>query len=93
MILAQVIGSVSKDYTQGLFVFFEHLPLSQIFSIAALILLVTIITKCRLGIICLLYANVNIDSSRAKLIWAIILVLLSASLLYDNDVELNKQIL
>ena len=89
---SKVIGSVSKDYTQGLFVFFEHLPLSQIFSIAALILLVTFIITSADSALFVCSMLTNTDSNRAKLIWAIILVLLSASLLYDNDVELNKQI-
>ncbi|WP_339389121.1 BCCT family transporter [Vibrio caribbeanicus] len=83
---------VGKDYTKGLFFFFENLPLSTYFSIFALLLLITfIITSADSALlVCGLLSNSN--NGKSKIIWAGVLVTLSTSLLYTNDVDLNKQV-
>jgi len=89
---ANVAASVNDDYTKGLFVFFEQLPLSKMFGIAALILLITFIITSADSALLVCTMLTNSDSSKTKILWAAILVSLSTALLYSNDVELNKQV-
>ncbi|WOT06740.1 BCCT family transporter [Shewanella youngdeokensis] len=87
-----IVTAVNHDYTQGLFRFFDHLPMTQIFSVTAIILLITfIITSAdsALLVCCMLGGNSNKTN---KILWATLIVALSMSLLYINDVDLNKHV-
>ncbi len=89
---SQITESVNQDYTQGLFFFFEQLPLSTMFSMTAMILLITFIITSADSALLVCDMLIDSDSKRSKILWAIILVTLSTSLLYTNDVDLNKQV-
>ncbi|WP_299691574.1 BCCT family transporter [uncultured Vibrio sp.] len=89
---SEVIDIVNTDYTKGLFLFFEQLPMGLLFSLAAIVLLITfIITSADSALlVCgMLSGSENIKS---KILWATILVTLSMALLFVNDVDLNKQV-
>lgn len=88
----QIVASVNENYTQGLFVFFEQLPMSRMFAMTALILLVTFIITSADSALLVCAMLTNTTSNKAKVLWAVILVLLSTALLYFNDVDLNKQV-
>ncbi len=88
----EIVAAVNKDYTMGLFTFFNQLPFSQFLSVAAIILLLTfIVTSADSAIIvcCMLSGN---EAEKTKIYWSILLVILSVSLIYTNDVNLNKQV-
>lgn len=87
-----VISAVQGDYTQGLFYFFEQLPMGNILAIAAIILLVTfLITSADSAVlVCTMLAG-N-EGVKGKIIWSSLLVALSMALMYINDVDLNKQV-
>ncbi len=88
----EIVTAVNKDYTLGLFTFFEQLPFSQFLSVTAIILLLTfIVTSADSAIIvcCMLSGN---EAEKTKIYWSILLVILSVSLIYTNDVNLNKQV-
>lgn len=87
-----VIKAVQNDYTQGLFYFFEQLPVGNGLAIIAMILLVTfLITSADSAVlVCTLLAG-N-ENYRGKILWAALLVALSMALIYINDVDLNKQV-
>lgn len=88
----EIVAAVNKDYTLGLFTFFEQLPFSQFLSLTAIILLLTfIVTSADSAIIvcCMLSGN---EAEKTKIYWSILLVILSVSLIYTNDVNLNKQV-
>ena len=87
-----VIDIVNQDYTKGLFLFFEHLPLGLIFSLAAILLLITfIITSADSALLVCGMLSDN-ENKRSKVLWATIIVTLTMALLHFNDVDLNKQV-
>lgn len=89
---AGLIEAVKSDYTQGLFYFFEQLPLGRVLALSAIVLLVTfLITSADSALlVCTMLAG-N-ESKRGKIIWASLLVALSMALIYINNVDLNKQV-
>ncbi|WP_245986729.1 BCCT family transporter [Vibrio pectenicida] len=89
---ANVVASVNNDYTKGLFTFFEQFPVSKMFGITALILLITFIITSADSALLVCTMLTNNDNNKTKILWAAILVSLSTALLYGNDVELNKQV-
>ena len=91
-VAAHIVQLVGQDYTLGLFEFFKLLPASVFLSVVAILLLLTfVVTSADSAIIvcCILGDN---ESQSAKLVWALPFILLSAILVYINDVDLNKQV-
>ncbi|GLS83046.1 BCCT family transporter [Paraferrimonas haliotis] len=89
---AAISDAVSQDYTQGLFLFFDGFPLTQVLSFAAIILLITfVITSADSAVlVCGLLEGEN--HLLNKLLWGLLLLALSMALVGINDVDLNKQI-
>ena len=87
-----LIQAVQNDYTQGLFYFFDQLPMGNFLAVLAIILLVAfLITSADSALlVCGLLAG-N-ESTKGKILWASVLVGLSMALMYINDVDLNKQV-
>lgn len=87
-----IIAAVQNDYTQGLFYFFEQLPMGNVLAIASIILLVTfLITSADSAVlVCTLLAG-N-EGTKGKIVWSSLLVALSMALMYINNVDLNKQV-
>lgn len=89
---AKLIELVGQDYTLGLFTFFSQFPAGLWLSIAAILLLLTfVVTSADSAIIVCGILGDN-ESQAAKLFWAVPFILLSAVLVYINDVDLNKQV-
>ncbi|MDO6708386.1 BCCT family transporter [Photobacterium sp. 1_MG-2023] len=90
--LPEIMAAVNQDYTQGLFLFFAHLPFSNILSIAALVLLLTFVISSSDSAI--YAAGMMTDDTRtsSKISWSVIVVAMSMALVMFNDVDLNKQV-
>lgn len=90
--LSELTTAINQDYTQGLFQFFEHLPFGFYLSLVAILLLVTfIITSADSALLVCGMLSDN-ESTKNKVMWAVLLVILSMALIYINDVDLNKQV-
>ncbi|WP_217522197.1 BCCT family transporter [Vibrio metschnikovii] len=90
--LQEVITAVSDDYTKGLFVFFSHLPASNLLAIVALILLLTFVISSADSAIYAAGMLTNDQRLTSKISWSVIVVTLAIALVTINDVDLNKQI-
>ncbi|MCL1067810.1 BCCT family transporter [Shewanella olleyana] len=88
----EVMAAVNQEYTLGLFSFFAQLPLGMLFSIAALLLLVTFIITSADSSIYITSMLTGSESQVAKLLWSAVLVAITIALVTINDVDLNKQI-
>ncbi|MBR0572765.1 MULTISPECIES: BCCT family transporter [Pasteurellaceae] len=90
--LMELMNAVNQDYTRGLFQFFAHLPFGNYLSLVAILLLITfIITSADSALLVCGILSDN-ESVRNKILWALLLVILSMALIYINDVDLNKQV-
>lgn len=83
---------MSDDYTKGLFVFFSHLPASNLLAIVALILLLTFVISSADSAIYAAGMLTNDQRLTSKISWSVIVVTLAIALVTINDVDLNKQI-
>ncbi|MDP8174855.1 BCCT family transporter [Phocoenobacter skyensis] len=90
--LSELIQAVNQGYTQGLFQFFTHLPFGYILSFVAILLLITFIITSADSALLVCGILSNNESIKNKILWAILLVILSMALIYINDVDLNKQV-
>nr|WP_236688280.1 BCCT family transporter [Photobacterium kishitanii] len=90
--LTEVVQAVNQDYTKGLFTFFAQLPMSDVLSTAALLLLLTFVISSSDSAIysaCMLMDDTRTSS---KICWSIIVVTMGIALAIINNVDLNKQV-
>ena len=90
--LTEVISAVNQDYTKGLFSFFSHFPFGQLLSVAAILLLATFVITSADSAIFVTGMLTGNDKFKSKLVWSLILVTITMTLIYKNNVDLNKQI-
>ena len=89
---ATIMDAVNQQYTLGLFTFFDQLPMGQVFSIGALLLLVTFIITSADSSIYITGLLTGGKSHGSKVLWSLILIVITMALVSINDVDLNKQI-
>ncbi|PSV00018.1 BCCT family transporter [Photobacterium kishitanii] len=90
--LTEVVQAVNQDYTKGLFTFFAQLPMSDVLSTAALLLLLTFVISSSDSAIysaCMLMDDTRTSS---KICWSVIVVTMGIALAIINNVDLNKQV-
>ncbi len=85
--LTEVINAVNQDYTKGLFSFFSHIPFGQLLSVAAILLLTTFVITSADSAIFVTGMLTGNDKFRSKLIWSLILVTITMTLIYKNNVD------
>ncbi|WP_019274179.1 BCCT family transporter [Vibrio coralliilyticus] len=90
--LNEVVAAVQQDYTKGLFGFFEHLPLSGVLSITALVLLLTFVISSSDSAIYAAGMLTGDERISSKVSWSVIVVVMGLALVTINDVDLNKQV-
>lgn len=90
--LNEVVSAVQQDYTKGLFSFFEHLPLSGVLSITALVLLLTFVISSSDSAIYAAGMLTGDERISSKVSWSVIVVVMGLALVTINDVDLNKQV-
>ena len=87
---ALIQEGVNESYTNGLFLYFDQLPLSQLLSIASIVLLITFVITSADSAVYVTGLLTADDRNIAKLIWSLVLFAITLSLLYQNNVDLNK---
>ena len=90
--LSGITNAVSQDFTQGLFSFFELLPMGSVLSIAALLLLATFVITSADSAVYIAGMLTGQTGLYARFGWSLILVAITTALLYQNNVKLNNQI-
>ncbi len=91
-ILSQLTEAVNQDYTQGLFGFLAYLPLGEFLSLAALLLLVTFVITSADSAVYVTTMLTGSQQQHTKLLWSLLLLVISLALVFQNNVDLNKQI-
>lgn len=89
---ADVAAAVNKDYTLGLFAFFSASPWGDWLSICAILLLLTFVVTSADSAVYVMGMLTGHVSTSSKLVWSLVLVAIAAALVYQNNVDLNKQI-
>ncbi len=87
-----IVSTVSQDYTQGLFVFLSDFPYATTISLAMILLLITFVITSADSAVYVIGMLTEKNSLYSKLMWSFILIAITLSLLYENNVDLNKQI-
>lgn len=90
--LTHIISAIEGDYTRGLFAYFETFPLGDVLSIAAMALLITFIITSADSAIYVTGLLTGSCSWYSKLAWSTILLAITAALIAQNNVDLNKQV-
>ncbi len=87
-----IIDAVDLDYTQGLFLFLDQLPHGSMIACLAIVLLITFIITSADSALLVCGMLDGKTGKRNTMLWAVVLLGLSLSLIYINDVNLNKQV-
>ncbi|MBB3700620.1 BCCT family transporter [Flammeovirga yaeyamensis] len=84
--------AINLDYTNGIYIFLEQLPLGEIVSYLCIFLLIVfVITSADSAIFVTSLLTKN-GTTTNKIVWSIMLIFISIALLYENNVDLNKVI-
>jgi glycine betaine transporter len=87
---------VSDDVTKALFALFGYFPLSEILSLAALLLIfVFLVTSADSGtfVVSMMTSNGNLDPSVAlKLVWAVVITAITIATLFTGSVGVAKSL-
>ncbi len=87
-----IIDAVDLDYTQGLFLFLDQLQHGSMIACLAIVLLITFIITSADSALLVCGMLDGKTGKRNTMLWAVVLLGLSLSLIYINDVNLNKQV-
>lgn len=87
-----VLSATKKDFTYGLFAFYEQLPFSTFLSTSSIILLSLFIITSIDSSVNTIDTLIKNDKRRITLLYCLLISSLTIILTYYNDINLNKQI-
>nr|WP_269155283.1 BCCT family transporter [Photobacterium damselae] len=87
-----VLSATKKDFTYGLFTFYEQLPFSTFLSTSSIILLSLFIITSIDSSVNTIDTLIKNDKRRITLLYCLLISSLTIILTYYNDINLNKQI-
>lgn len=91
-ILPDVVQATDRDFTLGLFTFFDNLAFGKILTYSAILLLITFVITSADSAIYVTSMMTGSQAVKSKLMWSLVLVAITAALVLKNNIDLNKQI-
>ncbi|HIF9340718.1 TPA: BCCT family transporter [Photobacterium damselae] len=88
----RVLSATKKDFTYGLFAFYEQLPFSTFLSVSSILLLSLFIITSIDSSVNTINTLIKNDKRRITLLYCLLISLLTIILIYYDDINLNKQI-
>ncbi|WP_018692643.1 BCCT family transporter [Algicola sagamiensis] len=90
--LQSVTQAVRTDYTQGLYEFFQIFPMTTFLCLLAILLLITFVITSADSAIYVTGLLTGQENNRSKLLWSTILIAITVALIFQNNIDLNKQV-
>ncbi|KXX72508.1 BCCT family transporter [Flammeovirga sp. SJP92] len=83
---------VMKDYTQGIFTFFDAFQYPLLLSLIAIVLLITFVITSADSAVYVTALLTEEESKTNKMMWSLVMIGITLALIYENNVDLNKVI-